>query len=54
MEILRPKTLNGYKNMKGKGVRKLQHEYTVKTPLYHIVSSILRPKTLNGYTKYER
>ena len=28
VEILRPKTLNRYTNMKGKGVRNLQHEYT--------------------------
>ena len=30
MGILKPKTLNGYTNMKGIGVSNLQHEYTAK------------------------
>ena len=42
MEIFRPKTLNGYTHMKGKGVRNIQHEYTAKTPLSYIVSSTCR------------
>ena len=42
VEILRPKTLSGYKNIKGKGVGNLQHEYTAKTPLSYIVLSTYR------------